>query len=161
MIEQDQPHGARARLSGETFRDHPGQIEPRHDVGDDDHRVAVDFLDPLCAVGRVGDSQERVSVGVVDEGVRQHRVKDRFDRRRRGRRVSHRCTKLLHHLRIRELLERRQADDAFESDGGESGRFDSLEVPAAAFDIEDVLELAKEIALADLDRRVATAVQHQ
>lgn len=39
--------------------------------------------------------------------------------------------------------------------------FDRFQTPAAALDVEDVLFLAEEAALAELDRSVAAAVQDQ
>ena len=45
--------------------------------------------------------------------------------------------------------------------GAKPGRLDRLQVPAAAFDVQDVLLVAEDVALADLHRGVAAAVQHQ
>src|SRR4029077_4645574 len=45
--------------------------------------------------------------------------------------------------------------------GREPPRRDRLQIPAAPLDVEDLLGLAETVRLADLDRRVAAAVQHQ
>ena len=44
-----------------------------------------------------------------------------------------------------------QAQDALESDRGEAGRLDRLQVPAAALDVQDQLFVAENVAFANLD----------
>ena len=98
---------------------------------------------------------------VIDVGVRQDRVQDGLDRRRGRPGAQHVRVELVHHLRVGQAGERREPAHVAERHGGEAGSLDGLEIPAAAFHVEDVLVLAEEILLAQLDRGIAAAVQDQ
>ena len=108
VIHQDHSDRRRLRLHLEFSRTGFRQIEPRHDVGDDDDIVAVDFADARCAAGRVGDGQDCVRMCVVDKFVRQHCVQNRFDRRSWRTGASHLGDELVHHLRIRQRIHLRE-----------------------------------------------------
>jgi hypothetical protein len=68
---------------------------------------------------------------------------------------------LVHHVGVGELLQGREPRDGVEAHRREAGGFDRLQVPAAALDVEDRLRAAEAVALADLDRGVAAAVQDE
>ncbi len=135
--------------------------EARHHVGDDDHRVAVDLAHPLGAVRGVGDGDHRVGVGVIDEAPRQDGVQEGLDRGRRRPGAEGVDGQLLDHLGGAERRQPGQAPRRIQAHRGEARLLDGLEVPAAPLDVEDLLLHAEEIAPAQLDRRVAAAVQHQ
>jgi hypothetical protein len=100
-------------------------------------------------------------VGVVHELERDRAVQDRLDRRRRRRGPDHVRDELVHHVRVGQPLEPRELADVVEPHRGEAGGFDRLEIPAAALDVQDRLALAEAVALADLHRGVAAAVQDE
>ena len=52
------------------------------------------------------------------------------------------------HLRVRERIELRQAQQIVESHRCEAGRLDGFQVPAAALDVQDVLVLAEQVLFA-------------
>jgi GNAT superfamily N-acetyltransferase len=82
--------------------------------------------------------------------------------RGRGRAGAQRVRgELVDHLRVGERRQRRQASHVVEVDRREAGRLDRLQVPAAALHVEDVVFLAEQVLLAQLDRGVAAAVQHE
>ncbi len=137
------------------------EIESRHDVGNDHHRIAVDLAYAAFALWGIGDGQHRVGMGVIHELVGQAGVQDGLDRRRRRRGLEHVGGKLVDHLRVRQRIELRQAQQIVELHRRESGRLYGFQVPAAAFDVQDVFVLAEQVFLRQLDRGVAAAVQHQ
>ena len=125
----------------------PREVEARHDVGNDDHLVAVDLADALLAVGGVGDGQHRVGVRVIDVLVRQDRVQNGLDRRRgRGRRAS--CAWPARSPSADRLSASSCASfsKVRHPHRREPGLLDRLQVPAAALDVEDLLLVADEIA---------------
>ncbi len=161
VVHQHHADGVRTRFGRESRGAQPREIEARHHVGDDDDEVAVDLADPRLAVGGVGDRQHRVGVGVVDPLVRQDRVQDRLDRRRRRRRPGQVRRQLVDHRQVGQRGKLREPLQVREPHRREAGRLDGLEIPAAALDVQDVLVVAQQVALGQLDRGVAAAVQHQ
>ena len=161
MIHQHHADGLRPRLAREVQGAQACEIEPRHDVGDDHDLVAVQLANACVAVGGVGDRQHRIGVGVIDVFVRQDGVQNRLDRRRRRRHPGHVRDQLVHHLRVAEGFEPRQPQQMRQAHRREAGRLDELQIPAAALHIQDVFLVAEQIALADLHRGVAPAVQDE
>ena len=88
MLQQHHADRLRPGSARETLGAQPRQVEAGHDVGHTTTDVAIDLAHPLLAVGGVGDREQRVGVRVVDEAIRQDRVQDRLDRRRRRRGVA-------------------------------------------------------------------------
>src|ERR1041384_2743346 len=78
-----------------------------------------------------------------------------------GEGAQHVRVELVHHLRIGELREPGELAHVAERDRREARGLDRLEVPAAALHVEHVLFLAEQVLLAQLDRGVASAVQHE
>ncbi len=161
MVQQHHADGRRPRFGGKALRAQAREVEAGHHVRNDDHEVAVDLADSRLAVGRVGDREQRVGVGVVDVFVGEQRVQDRLDRRRRGARPRHVRRQLVDHVEVGQRRQLREAGEVREAHRREPGFGDRGEVPAAALDVEDVLVVADQVALAQLDRRVAAAVQHE
>src|SRR5215210_8070569 len=100
-------------------------------------------------------------MGVVHVLEGQRRVENGLDGRRRRRGPGHVGDELVDHLGVGERGQPGEPHDRPESHRGEPGRLDGLQVPPAPLDVEDVLLLAEQIALADLDRRVSPAMEHQ
>ena len=161
VVHEHHADGVGAGLARILARAQAREIEAWHDVGNDHDGIAVDLADAAFALGRVGDGQHRIGVGVIHELVGQAGVQDGLDRRRRRRGLEHVGGELVHHLRVRERIELRQALQIVELHRRESGRLYGLQVPAAAFDVQDVFVLAEQVLLHQLDRGVAAAVQHQ
>ena len=148
-------------IAREDSRARAREVETRHDVGYDHHFVAVEAADAPLAVGGVGEREDRVGVGVVDELVGQDRMQDRFDRRRGRIGAQHVGAHLVHHLRVGKRFELRERHQVVQAHRRKARRLDRLEVPAAALHVEDGLLAPEEVLLVDLHRRVAAAVQHQ
>ena len=161
VLHQDHADRLRRRLAGVLARHDLGEVEPGHQVRDDDHGLAVELADARFAVRRVGDGEDRVGVRMVDELERHAAVQDRLDRRRRRGRAQHVRDELVHHVRVGEPVEARELEHVVEPDRREARRLDELEVPAAALDVEDVQLVAEAVALGDLHRRVAAAVEDE
>ena len=68
---------------------------------------------------------------------------------------------LLEHLRIAQCFKPRELEEMAHPHRREAGRLDRLEIPAASLDVEDLLFLADQIALAYLDGSIAASVQDQ
>ncbi len=105
MLEQDDPDRRRFRFLLEFPRAYLRQLESWHHVGHHHHFVAVDFPDARFAVVRVSDREQRVRMRVIDKLVRDDRMQNRFDGRRRRARACDLRRQLIHHLRIRQRLE--------------------------------------------------------
>ena len=88
-------------------------------------------------------------------------MQNRFHRWSRRAGASHLGGELVHHLRIRQRLDLCELQQMLHPDRGESLRLDRLQVPAAAFDVENLLFLAEEIAFPDLDGSISAAMQHE
>ena len=84
----------------------------------------------------VGDDERDVGVRVVDEAMRQERVQQRLDRRVGRAGVEEVGAQLVHHLLVGQRVERAQPAQVRQVDGGQAGRLDRVEVPAAALDEE-------------------------
>ena len=161
VVQQHHADSARLRLLGIELGAQPREIESRHYVRNDRDLGAVNCGYAARAVAGVRDREHRIGMRVIDVFVRQQRVQNRFDgwcRRRGARQVR---DKLIHHLRIAQGLELRKPQQMGHAYRRKACFFDEFEVPAAAFDIENFLVIADEIALADFDRRIAAAVQHE
>ena len=130
----------------------PGQFETGHDVIDDQHPFAVELLQPPPSVGGVGDGHHRIGMGMIHVGKGDQGMEDRFDGGIGGVGVTEGLSLQRYHLRIAELLPLCHLQQSLHRHGGESGGFDGVQVPAAAFDIEGVV---------DLDGGVAPAVEDQ
>jgi hypothetical protein len=154
-------HRVAARLPRKFARAVGGEVEPGHDVRNDHDAIAVDVADALLAFGRVRDRKHRVRVRVVDVLVRQDGVQDGLDRRRGRPGAQHVRVELVDHLRIGQLGKARELAHIAERDRRETRRLDGLQVPAAALHVEHVLFLAEEVFLAQLDRGIAAAVEHE
>ena len=137
------------------------QLKARHYVGNDKHIVAVDFANARFAIVRVRDCEQRVGVAVIDELVRNHRVQNRFHRRRRRARADHVGRQLIYHLWIGECLEVRQFQQRRQPHRRESSRLDHFQIPAGAFDVKNFLLVAGDIALAHFYRSIAAAVKNE
>ena len=149
-----QQHHSNA-IAGRLFRKFAGavrgEIETRHDVRDDDDPLAVDVANALLALRRIGHREHGVGMRVIDVRMRQDGVKDGFDGRRGRAGAQHVRVELVHHLRIGKRGKAGQALDVGERYWRKAGSFNGLEIPAAALHIEDVLLLAEEVPLAQLD----------
>ena len=161
VVHQNHADRVGTDFARENLGAYAGQVEARHRVGNDNHAVPVYLANALLAVGRIGYRHDGVGVGMVHVLVGKNGVQDSLDRRRRRRGVGHVGPQLVYHLWIRQLLELGERKHMPHADRGESTLFDGLEVPAAALHVENILGLAEDVVLRDLDRRVAAAVQHQ
>ena len=56
-----------------------GQGEARHHIWHDQQFVAVELLDVCAGLGRIEDGQHGIGVGVVDIGIGDDGVQNRFD----------------------------------------------------------------------------------
>ena len=159
VLVQDQAFDVALRLV--DFGRLLGEAEARHDVRHHAHAAVVDLGADLRPVRLVDQAQDRVGVGVIDEGVRHERVQQRLDRRVGGHRIDQVGALDPHHLFVRQRVERAQLAQGCEPHGGKAGGLDRRHVPAAALDAEDLGFLAHQIGNARLDGGVAAAVQHQ
>jgi len=103
VIQQHHASGIRSGFGGKSLRTDSGEFETRHDVGNDDHVIAVDLADSRFAIYAVGDRNERVRMGVVHIGIRQNSMQDGLHRRNRCRGARLMRDQLVDHLRIRQL----------------------------------------------------------
>ena len=158
---EDDADGLRRRSTSKLACHGLGEIEPRHQVRDDDHRLAIELADALFAARRVGDREHRVGMRVIDEPERHAAVEDRLDRGHRCGRPQHVGDELVHHVRAGQPIESGKLEHVIEPHRREARRFDELEVPAAALHVEDGQLVAEAVALDDLHRRVAAAVEHE
>ena len=149
------------RLFGEFARADRSQVESRHDIGNDHHAVGVDFANALFAVGSVGHRQHSVRMRVVDVARGQDAVQDGFDRRRGRACACHVRGELVDHLRIGKRGQGGKPADVAEPHRRETGRLDGLEIPAAAFHVEDLFFLAEQVPVDELDGGIAAAMEHQ
>ena len=72
VLQQDQAF--RFGIFPEDLEGLLGQREPRHDVGDDCHRVAEDEAAELLAMRLIAQRQHGIGVGMIDEFVGQEGV---------------------------------------------------------------------------------------
>ncbi len=161
VVHQNHADRVGTDFARENLGAYAGQVEARHRVGNDDHAVPVYLANALLTIGRIGYRHDGVGVGVVHVLVGKDGVQDSLDRRRGRGGVGHVGPQLVDHLWIRQLLEPGERQHVPHAHRGKTALFDGLEVPAAAFHIENILGLAKDVVLRDLDGRVAAAVQHQ
>ncbi len=122
VVQQHHAPGGVGGLGREDLGAAPGQVEPGHDVGDDDQLVAVDLADDVAAVGRVGQGHHRVGVGVEHEAVGEGGVQDRLDRGRGSRDVDRRGLELVGHAPVAEAFELGQAGHRARGAGGRTRR---------------------------------------
>ncbi len=161
MVEQHHANSARAGLLGEATRAHAGQIEARHHIGHDHHLVAIDLADSLRSALGVGDGDDGVGMGVVDVFVRQGGVEYGFHRGGGRRGPGHVGLQLVDHFRVGQGFQPGQRQQMVQAHRRKTFAFYAGQVPAAALDVENGLFLAEDVGLADLDRGIAAAVQHQ
>ena len=76
MVQQHHAHGMRSRLGGKHLGAEPRQPEARHHVGDDHHALTVDLAYPLRTVRGVGDGDQRIGMGMIDETIGQNGMQD-------------------------------------------------------------------------------------
>ncbi len=138
-----------------------GQLESGHDIGHPGHFVAVDFLADRLHLGLVGEHQDGIGVGMVDELVRQKGVQQGFDRG-----VGRRCVEqvdalLVDHRLVAQRVEGAEFEERLQLHPGQPLRFQGIEVPAAALDVKHLDLLAHHRFGEGLDRRVAAPVKHQ
>jgi len=161
VVEEHHPDRVRTSLRRKSLRAQPREVEPRHHVGDDDDRIAVDLADARLAVRGVGDGEHRVGMRMIDPAPGQDRMENRLDRGRRCADPSHLRRKLVDHFDVGQLGQRRQTSQRLEPDRGKTGGLDRCEIPTAALDVKNVLVVAKKVFHRELDRRVAAAVEDQ
>ena len=83
-----------------------GEGEARHHVRHPDERRAEDLAADALAVGLVGEGEDGVGVGVVDEARGEERVEERLDARRGGARVEQVRAELVDHVLVGHRGER-------------------------------------------------------
>ena len=135
MVQQHHAYGVHSRLGGETFRAHPGEIEARHDVGDDYYGVAINLAYSRFAVCRVGDGNDRVCVGMVNIGIRQDGVQNGLHRGNRRRSASLLRHQLIDHLWVGQCRQLRQFFQVLQSDRRKTCGSNRFQIPAAALDV--------------------------
>ena len=159
VFEEDQPLDR--RIAGMGGGAGPGELETRHDVGDQPHRPAIDFAANLLTVRLVGQREHCIRMGVIDEFVRQEGVQQGFDRGVGRLRFEKIAALVVDHLLVAQPVEGGEAAQRIEPDRGEARRFDTGHVPAASLDAKHVDGLVQQVAHGRLDRCVAPAVKHQ
>ena len=156
VLEQDQPLGVGMGGMGRHRRF--GERKARHDIGHDGGAAAIDLGGARGAVGLVGQRQDRPGVGVVDEFVRQERMKQRLDRRV-GRRAVEQAPALgVDHILVGQRLERGEGAHGVEPHRREALGFDGGHIVARSLDAHRRNGVAGEVGQGCLDRTVAAAV---
>ena len=121
VVHEDDADDARpGQRVGEDAGALPGQEEAGHHVGHDHDLVAVDAAEGLGRRLAVGEGDDGVGVGVVDEPVREDGVEDRLHRRRRPARGEGGHQQLLGHVGVGEGVELGQAGHLVEAEAGEA-----------------------------------------
>ena len=159
VLQQDQPFDG--RIAGVRGRTSPGERETRHDVGDEPHRPAIDLAADRLAVRLVGQREDRIRVGVVDEPVRQKGVQQGLGRWVGRVRIEQVAALVGDHLLVAQAIKRSEAAQRFEPDRRKARWLDMSHVPAASLDAKHVHGIAQDVAHGRLDRRVASAVKHE
>ena len=157
----EEHHPVRVRLALEHLGGQLRQPEPGHHVWHHHHSIAEGLADQPGAIRLVGERQDRIRVGVVDEGVRQEGVQQRLHRRVGGGGVEEVRAQLVHHLLVGERLQFPQPSQPAQVDRGEPLRLDGVEVPAAALDAERLEAIAEQVLLRHLHGGVPAAVHDQ
>ena len=98
---------------------------------------------------------------MVDEFVRQKGMQQRFHRRVWGTGIEQVDALEVHHVFIRQGIQRAQPFQRRQPHRGKAGGFDIAHVPARSLDAQDIDILAQLIADHRLDRCIAAAMQHQ
>ncbi len=107
-----------------------GEIEARHDVAHEAHAAVVNLFAQIPAVRLIDDAEHGGGMGVVDEGVRDERVQQRFDRRI-GRHRIDQVGALHPTMSSSDKASRaRSFRRFFKSDSGQAGGLDMAHVPA-------------------------------
>ena len=88
-------------------------------------------------------------------------MEEGLDGRGRRRRVGHAGLQLAGHLGVDEGVELEEVEQPPAPQGRESGCLNRLEVPAAALYVQDLILEADDVALSNLDRSVAAAVEDE
>ena len=138
-----------------------GELEARHDVGDEPHPAAVEIGAALGRVHLVGQAQDCRRVRVVDVFVRQEGVQQRLNRRIGRAGIDQVCALHAHHFLVRQHRAPPQFAQWCKAHGGESCGLDRRHVPAAALDAQHLDLLVEEVLDDGLDRGVAAAVQDE
>ncbi len=138
-----------------------GEREARHDVGHDAETLAINLGAERFGVGLIGDAQHRGRMGVVDIFLRQESVQQRLDRGVGRAGVEEIGALIAHHVFIGELVALAQLQERLQPHGGQAGRLDIAQIPAAALDAKNLDLVASKIGRFRLHGGVATPMQDE
>ena len=161
VVEEHHADGVLARLLGPEPPHLAREVEPGHDVGDDDDGVAEHLAYEPFAVGGVRERDDRVGVRVQHRRVRQERMQQRLDRRLRRRRIEPCRRQLANHLRVAESLELEQLAQPLEAQRREAVGRDRRHVASGPLHVDRVDLAPGDVLPRRLHRRVAASVEHE
>ena len=136
MAEQDEAFDL--RLAFDRLAHRLGEGEARHGEGKDDGAAAVEAAAEGLAVRLVGQRQDRVGMGVVDEALRQEGVKEDLHRWVGRRRVEFLPIAGGDHRLVVQVLEVDQSAQGIEADRGQALGPQVRHVVAARLHMENV-----------------------
>ncbi len=145
----------------EYLRHAPGQRETGNRVWDVCHSAAVYVACNALAIGLIGQREHGSRMGMVDKFVRQERMQQSFYGGIWRAGIEEIDALVVHHLFVRQALERAQAAKRCETDRGQAGGLDIAHVPAGAFDADDLELVTEEIVQLRFHRRIAAAVEDE
>ncbi len=147
--------------SAGELRDSLRELEPGPKIRHDDDIRAERLVDGRLGIGSVRERADRVGVHVVDVRRRQEGVQEGLDRRPRRLGVDEAACEVRDHLVVGHRLPLAQGQQVVEPQPREIGGCAGREVGAASLDAERAPLAAAVVALDELGRRVAAAVQDE
>jgi hypothetical protein len=145
---RERSHAARQRETGPDVLDHA-------------HVVSERVVDRPFGVGRVRKAADRVGVHVVDVGRGQERVQERLDRGPRRVGLDHAPREVRQHLLVAQRHALAQRQELVQPEAREVAAARRREIGAAALDPDRTALAPEVVALEQLARGVATAVEDE
>jgi hypothetical protein len=138
-----------------------GQREARHDVGHQGEPVPEYLARHGLGLGEAGERQEGRGMSVVHHAVGEPGVKQRLDRGVRGGAVEEVRPLDVHHLLVRQGLQRPEPVQGCQPHGRQTRGRDGIEVGAGALDVQDLHGLAEHVPRRKLDRGIPAPMHHE
>ena len=136
-------------------------MNPGMTYGTNQYAITIEVAHPLLTARVIGQGDDRIRMGVVDELARDDCVQDRFDRWGGRIRVGHRRPLLPDHVGIAEFHQLNHLEQRPHADWRKARSFDRGQVPTRSFDENQICLIPEEVWAPIFDRGVATAVKDQ
>ena len=159
VIEQDQSLDIRIGLV--VFRSRFGQIKAGLNEGNNGHFISKNLSHHIFGIQQITQGQHCGRVGVEDEGMWQIGVEQGFDRTRWAACIQHLAAHGIHHVLVREAVQRAQFQERVQPHAGQAIGADRTQIVPAAFHVNDRVLNSEQVWPLHFARGVAAAMLHQ